>query len=39
MHPFENMQLAKAYLKKNEANRAIKELLAGNSVVFIYPIV
>ncbi len=35
--PFENLQQAKAHIKKNEANRAIKELLAGNSIVFIYP--
>lgn len=35
--PFEDLQQAKSHIKKNEANRAIKELLAGNSIVFIYP--
>ena len=36
--PFESIVEAKWYLRKYEANRAIKELLAGNSIAFIYPI-
>lgn len=35
--PFESMQQTKGHLKKYEASRAIKELMAGNSIVFIYP--
>ncbi len=35
--PFADLQQAKCHIKKHEANRAIKELLAGNSIAFIYP--
>lgn len=35
--PFGDLQQAKSHIKKHEANRAIKELLAGNSIAFIYP--
>jgi hypothetical protein len=36
--PFNSMQQTKAHLKKYEASRAIKELLAGNTIEFIYPV-
>lgn len=35
--PFETMHQAKRHLRKYEVSRAIKELLAGNTVEFIYP--
>lgn len=35
--PFDSMQESKSHLKKYEASRGIKEILAGNSIVFIYP--
>jgi len=36
--PFETLQQAKKHLRKYEVSRAIKELLAGNTIEFIYPI-
>jgi len=35
--PFESIVQAKWYLRKYEAIRAIKEVLIGNSIAFIYP--